>query len=72
MDVRSSRSFVFAAPPGQVWDAISDPTRFPGWWPWLRTFEGETQAFKVPHLRNVYAKVGMFGSPSVGVLKAEK
>src|SRR5262249_6853683 len=27
------------------------------------TFEGETQAFKVPHLRNVYAKVGMFGRP---------
>src|SRR4029077_19814591 len=25
------------------------------------TFEGETQAFKVPHLRNVYQKVGMFG-----------
>ncbi len=27
------------------------------------TFEGETQAFKVPHLRNVYQKVGMFGRP---------
>jgi DNA-binding beta-propeller fold protein YncE len=27
------------------------------------TFEGETQAFKVPHLRNVYQKVGMFGQP---------
>src|SRR5262249_4160452 len=25
------------------------------------TFEGETQAFKVPHLRNVYQKIGMFG-----------
>jgi YVTN family beta-propeller protein len=25
------------------------------------TFEGETQHFKVPHLRNVYQKVGMFG-----------
>jgi DNA-binding beta-propeller fold protein YncE/mono/diheme cytochrome c family protein len=25
------------------------------------TFEGETQMFKVPHLRNVYTKVGMFG-----------
>ncbi|MDX2165767.1 MAG: YncE family protein [Deltaproteobacteria bacterium] len=29
------------------------------------TFEGETQMFKVPHLRNVYQKVGMFGSPGV-------
>src|SRR4029079_7402902 len=27
------------------------------------TFEGETQMFKVPHLRNVYTKVGMFGRP---------
>ena len=27
------------------------------------TFEGETQAFKIPHLRNVYQKVGMFGRP---------
>jgi DNA-binding beta-propeller fold protein YncE len=25
------------------------------------TFEGETQMFKVPHLRNAYQKVGMFG-----------
>ena len=25
------------------------------------TFEGETQDFKVPHLRNLYQKVGMFG-----------
>jgi DNA-binding beta-propeller fold protein YncE len=28
------------------------------------TFEGETQMFKVPHLRNAYTKVGMFGRPS--------
>jgi DNA-binding beta-propeller fold protein YncE len=27
------------------------------------TFEGEPQAFKVPHLRNMYQKVGMFGAP---------
>jgi hypothetical protein len=26
-----------------------------------QTFEGETQNFKVPHLRNAYAKIGMFG-----------
>lgn len=25
------------------------------------TFEGESQIFKVPHLRNMYTKVGMFG-----------
>ncbi len=30
------------------------------------TFEGETQEFKVPHLRNMYQKVGMFGMPTAG------
>jgi DNA-binding beta-propeller fold protein YncE/mono/diheme cytochrome c family protein len=29
------------------------------------TFEGETQSFKVAHLRNVYQKVGMFGMPAL-------
>ena len=32
----------------------------------LSTFENETQHFKVPHLRNAYQKVGMFGMPAVG------
>ncbi len=32
----------------------------------LSTFEGETQHFKVAHLRNIYQKVGMFGNPAVG------
>jgi len=27
--------------------------------------EGETQEFKIPHLRNMYQKVGMFGMPNV-------
>ncbi len=31
------------------------------------TFEGETQMFKVPHLRNVYTKVGMYGRPGENV-----
>jgi DNA-binding beta-propeller fold protein YncE len=29
------------------------------------TFENETQFLKVPHLRNMYQKVGMFGMPAV-------
>ncbi|HWP67056.1 MAG TPA: hypothetical protein VNO26_14250 [Candidatus Limnocylindria bacterium] len=29
------------------------------------TFEGETQHFKVAHLRNAYQKIGMFGLPAV-------
>src|SRR5262249_25240632 len=29
------------------------------------SFEGIDQIFKIPHLRNLYAKVGMFGDPKV-------
>jgi hypothetical protein len=29
------------------------------------TFENETQMFKIPHLRNMYQKVGMFGMPEI-------
>ncbi len=29
------------------------------------SFEGEAQVFKIPHLRNLYQKVGMFGMASV-------
>ena len=29
------------------------------------SFEGESQHFKIPQLRNVYSKVGMFGMPAV-------
>jgi len=32
------------------------------------TFENETQMFKIPHLRNAYQKVGMFGMPQVPFL----
>jgi DNA-binding beta-propeller fold protein YncE len=31
-----------------------------------QSFEGLPQIVKIPHLRNVYAKVGMFGSPAIG------
>lgn len=32
------------------------------------SFEAETQIFKIPHLRNLYQKVGMFGMPNVDFL----
>jgi DNA-binding beta-propeller fold protein YncE len=32
------------------------------------SFENETQMFKIPHLRNLYQKVGMFGMPWVPFL----
>jgi DNA-binding beta-propeller fold protein YncE len=31
-----------------------------------QSFEGLTQVVKIPHLRNVYDKIGMFGNPVVG------
>jgi YVTN family beta-propeller protein len=37
-----------------------------------QSFEGETQHFKVPHMRNVYHKVGMFGSSSSPVHTGEQ
>jgi hypothetical protein len=33
------------------------------------TFEGETQMFKVPQLRNLYQKVGMFGRAGIGAFR---
>ncbi len=33
------------------------------------TFENEPQEFKVPHLRNAYQKVGMFGMPDVSFIE---
>ena len=30
------------------------------------TFDAEPQVFKVPHLRNLYQKIGMFGLPDLG------
>ena len=35
-----------------------------------QSFEQLTQTVKIPHLRNLYDKVGMFGSPSVSFLSA--
>jgi YVTN family beta-propeller protein len=32
------------------------------------SFEGETQVFKIPHLRNMYQKIGMFGMPAIEFL----
>ena len=35
-----------------------------------QSFEGLPQIVKIPHLRNAYAKIGMFGSPSVPFFQA--
>ena len=37
-----------------------------------RRFEGETQVFKIPHLRNLYQKVGMFGMPAVPFIERRR
>ncbi len=35
-----------------------------------QSFEGLPQIVKIPHLRNAYAKIGMFGTPAVGFFSA--
>ncbi len=35
-----------------------------------QSFEGLPQIVKIPHLRNAYSKIGMFGTPSVGFISA--
>ena len=35
-----------------------------------QSFEALPQTVKIPHLRNLYAKIGMFGTPSVGFIAA--
>jgi len=35
----------------------------------LMSIEGEPQEFKIPHLRNAYQKVGMFGMPKVAFFR---
>lgn len=35
-----------------------------------QSFEGLPQIVKIPHLRNAYAKIGMFGSPSLDFFQA--
>ncbi|HEU0185401.1 MAG TPA: hypothetical protein VFS27_08805 [Blastocatellia bacterium] len=34
------------------------------------SFENETQIVKIPHLRNLYAKAGMFGAPTISFFDA--
>jgi hypothetical protein len=36
----------------------------------LSSFENETQDLKIPHLRNAYQKVGMFGMPAVALINS--
>jgi hypothetical protein len=36
----------------------------------ISSFENETQDLKIPHLRNAYQKVGMFGMPAVNLINS--
>ncbi|MEA2827840.1 MAG: hypothetical protein QOG43_2279 [Actinomycetota bacterium] len=42
MEVRSDRTFAFAAGPADLWSALTSVDRYPAWWPWLRRFQGVT------------------------------
>ena len=37
--VRSDRRHRFAVEPDQLWAAMARVDDYPGWWPWLRSFE---------------------------------
>jgi len=41
-EVRSDRSFRFAAGPDDLWSALTAVDRYRLWWPWLRRFDGHS------------------------------
>jgi uncharacterized protein YndB with AHSA1/START domain len=42
--IRSDRRYRFRVGRRELWTAISDVERYPGWWPWLRRFEANALA----------------------------
>ena len=67
---QAGRNFYFGANSDTLFDCngchVLDPTAGFFGSDGFMTFEGETQMFKIPHLRNMYQKVGMFGMPNLG------
>src|SRR5262249_47407620 len=68
-DQQAGRNFYFGPSSDVVFDCngchVLDPPNGHFGTDGLMSFEGETQFFKIPHLRNAYQKVGMFGFPHV-------
>ncbi|HMF04253.1 MAG TPA: hypothetical protein VKH17_05520, partial [Acidimicrobiia bacterium] len=68
-DQQTGRNFYFGPSSDVVFDCngchVLDPPNGHFGTDGLMSFEGETQFFKIPHLRNAYQKVGMFGFPHV-------
>src|SRR5262249_38168501 len=68
-DQQAGRNFYFGPSSDVVFNCngchVLDPAHDHFGTDGLMAFEGETQFFKIPHLRNAYQKVGMFGFPHV-------
>jgi hypothetical protein len=44
MGIRSDRHYEFAVSRNELWEALTQVDRYRGWWPWLRSFDGDTFA----------------------------
>jgi hypothetical protein len=44
VEISSEHRYRFPAPPEAVWAGFAEVDRYPGWWPWLRSFDGRALA----------------------------
>ena len=44
MGIRSDRHYDFAVSRDELWEALTQVDRYRAWWPWLRSFDGDTFA----------------------------
>ena len=74
-DQQAGRTFFFGPQPSDTFQPcngchVLDPAKGFFGTDGFSSFENETQQLKVPHLRNLYQKVGMFGMPAISFLNA--
>jgi len=74
-DQQAGRTFYFGPQPSDTFQPCNgchalDPAKGFFGTDGFSSFENETQQLKIPHLRNLYQKVGMFGMPAVGFFNA--
>jgi DNA-binding beta-propeller fold protein YncE len=75
VDQAAGRTKFFGPQPSDVFQTCNgchmlDPSQGHFGTDGFSSFENETQLLKIPHLRNMYQKVGMFGMPAVPFLNA--
>ncbi len=74
-DEQAGRDFYFNSDPSDVFEPcngchVLDPANGHFGSDGFSSFEFEPQNLKIPHLRNMYQKVGMFGMPAVAFVNA--